>query len=145
MQREVHRLLREARDHGATVFFSSHIIGEVEALADRVAILRDGVIVEEAAPDQLTRLAVRHVHIHFRRPVDIERLRSVPGVSVASHVDDKATLRVEGEMDALVKALGAFPVIDLVTESVSLEQVFLTYYSAVPDLAAGQEVPGDAR
>jgi ABC-2 type transport system ATP-binding protein len=128
MQQEVYRLLREARGEGATVFFSSHIIGEVEALADRVAILRDGVIVEEAAPEQLTRLAIRRVHVHFRQPVDVQGLGQLPGVSVARRNGDHATLQVEGEMDALVKALAAYPISDLSTESVSLEQVFLTYY-----------------
>jgi ABC-2 type transport system ATP-binding protein len=130
MQQEVYRLLREAREEGATVFFSSHIIGEVEALADRVAILRDGVIVEEAAPEQLTRLTVRRVHVHFRQPVGVQRLGQVPGVSVARHNGRQATLQVEGEMDALIKALAAYPISELTTESVSLEQIFLTYYGA---------------
>jgi len=130
MQQEVYRLLSEARDDGATVFFSSHIIGEVETLADRVAILREGVIVEEAEPEQLTRLTVRRVHVNFLRPVDVEALGQVPGVSVARRNGEQATLQVEGEMDALVKALAAYPISDLTTESVSLEQIFLTYYGA---------------
>jgi ABC-2 type transport system ATP-binding protein len=130
MQQEVYRLLREAREAGATVFFSSHIIGEVEALADRVAILRDGVVVEEATPKQLTQLTVRRVHVHFCRPVDVQGLERLPGVSVAGHNGEQATLQVEGKMDALVKALAAYPISDLSTESVSLEQIFLTYYGA---------------
>jgi len=130
MQQEVYHLLREAREEGATVFFSSHIIGEVEALADRVAILREGVIVEEAAPEELTQLTARRVHVRFGRPVDVHGLGKVPGVSVASHNGEQATLQVEGEMDALVKALAAYPISELTTESISLEQIFLTYYGA---------------
>lgn len=130
MQQEVYHLLREAREEGATVFFSSHIIGEVEALADRVAILRDGVIVEQATPEQLTQLAVRRVHVHFCQPVDVQGLGQVPGVLVASHNGEQATLQVEGEMDALVKALAAYPISELTTESISLEQIFLAYYGA---------------
>lgn len=130
MQQAVYHLLREAREEGATVFFSSHIIGEVEALADRIAILRDGAIVEEAAPEQLTQLAVHRVHVHFRQPVDVQELGHVPGVSLAGHNGEQATLQVEGDMDALVKSLAAYPVSELTTESVSLEQIFLTYYGA---------------
>jgi len=130
MQQEVYRLLREAREAGATVFFSSHIIGEVEALADRVAILREGVVVEEATPKQLTQLTMRRVHVHFCRPVDVQGLERLPGVSVAGHNGEQATLQVEGKMDGLVKALAAYPISDLSTESVSLEQIFLTYYGA---------------
>ena len=130
MQQEVYHLLREAREEGATVFFSSHIIGEVETLADRVAILREGEIVEKAAPEQLTQLTLRRVHVHFGRPVDVQGLGQVPGVSVTDHNGEQATLQVEGEMDALVKALAAYPISELTTENVSLEQIFLTYYGA---------------
>jgi ABC-2 type transport system ATP-binding protein len=130
MQQVVYRLLRQARDEGATVFFSSHIIAEVEAIADRVAILRQGVVVEEAEPGALKRLAMRRVHVHFGRPVDFQPLERLPGVSLVGHNGAEATLQVEGEMDGLVKALGAYPVSDLATESASLEQIFLTYYGS---------------
>jgi len=130
MQQEVYRLLREARDRGATVFFSSHIVGEVEELADRVAILRAGTIVEEAEPEQMTRLTVRRVRVQFREAVDVQPLAEVPGVAIAARNGRQATLQVEGEMDRLVKALAAYPISDLVTENVSLEQVFLAYYGA---------------
>ena len=58
MQQEVYRLLGEARAGGATVFFSSHIISEVEAIAERVAIIRQGRIVETLAPH-----AVSYTHL----------------------------------------------------------------------------------
>jgi ABC-2 type transport system ATP-binding protein len=129
MQQEVYRLLREAQDDGATVFFSSHIIHEVDTLADRVAIIRGGVIVEEADPDQLIGMEMRRVRLRFRQPVDAAPLAAVEGVSLLSQDDGLyATLQVEGEMDGLIKALGAFPVSDLETEHPSLEEIFLTYY-----------------
>ena len=66
MQQEVYRLLREAQAGGATVFFSSHIISEVEAMAERVAIIREGVIAEEAEPGQLVSMALRRVRVRFQ-------------------------------------------------------------------------------
>ncbi|MFO7945000.1 MAG: ABC transporter ATP-binding protein [Anaerolineales bacterium] len=129
MQQEVYRLLREAQSRGATVFFSSHILSEVETLADRVAIIRQGVIVEEATPDQLTEMAMRQVQVSFLDPVDLEPLRALPGVHVLAESDGlSAQLRVEGEMDALIKSLAGFPVKDLQTASHSLEDIFLKYY-----------------
>lgn len=128
MQQEVYRLLREARQAGATVFFSSHIIGEVEALADQIAIIRDGVIVEEAEPHQLMSMALRRLHIRFREPVDPQPLAAVPGVSLLEQTNAHITVQVEGEMDGLIKALAAYPVSDLETERPSLEEVFLAYY-----------------
>ena len=131
MQQEVYRLLREAKAGGATIFFSSHIISEVEAIAERVAIIRQGVIVEEAEPGSLINMALRRIRVRFRHPVDPERLARVEGVSLLSQDDGTGvTLQVEGEMDALIKALAAFPVSDLQTEHPSLEEVFLTYYKA---------------
>jgi len=129
MQQEVYRLLREAKAGGATIFFSSHIIGEVEAIAERVAIIRQGVIVEEAEPSRLVNMALRRIWVRFRHPVDPEPLAHVEGVSLLSRDDDSGvTLQVEGEVDGLIKALAAFPVSDLQTEHPSLEEVFLTYY-----------------
>jgi ABC-2 type transport system ATP-binding protein len=128
MQQEVYRLLKEARQAGATVFFSSHIIGEVEAIADRIAIIRQGVIVEEAEPHQLMSMALRRLHIRFREPVDPQPLAAVPGVSLLEQSNAHITVQVEGEVDGLIKALAAYPVSDLETERPSLEEVFLAYY-----------------
>lgn len=136
MQQEVYRLLKEARQAGATVFFSSHIIGEVEAIADRIAIIREGVIVEEAEPHQLMSMALRRLHIRFREPVDPQPLAAVPGVSLLEQTNAYVTVQVEGEMDGLIKALAAFPVSDLETERPSLEEVFLAYYEGE---TAGEE------
>ena len=131
MQQEVYRLLREAQAEGTTVFFSSHIIDEVETLADRVAIIRDGVIVEEAEPGHLANLEIRNVRVRFMQPVDVEGLNRVEGVSVTSKSNGSSVnLQVEGEMDRLIKALAAYPVADLEIEHQSLEQVFLAYYEA---------------
>jgi len=138
MQQEVNHLITEARAEGATVFFSSHIMSEVEAIAERVAIIRQGVVVEVAKTDSLINRAMRQVHVRFKQAVDGSRLAYVPGVTVLSHDDGKGMLlQVSGEMDALVKALAAFPVSDFETHRPSLEEVFLAYY------APPQTVPQD--
>jgi len=130
MQQEVYRLLRQAQADGATVFFSSHIISEVEALAERVAIIREGVIAEEAEPSRLARMGLRRARLRFKRAIDPEPLAHVEGVTLLSHSNGLlATLQVEGEMDNLIKALAAFPVSDFETERPSLEEVFLAYYA----------------
>jgi len=131
MQQEVYRLLREAQADGATVFFSSHIISEVEALAERIAIIRQGIIVEEAEPSRLISMALRRLRIRFRETVDPAPLAEVEGVSLLSQSNGKeVVVQVEGEMDGLVKALAALPVRDFETEHPSLEEIFLAYYEA---------------
>ncbi len=129
MQHEVLRLITEAKANGATVFFSSHIMSEVEAVAERVAIIRKGVMVEVAEPASLINRALRRATVRFRQPVDTGPLANVPGVTILSRDDGTSVLlQVEGEMDGLIKALATFPVSDFETERPSLEEVFLAYY-----------------
>jgi ABC-2 type transport system ATP-binding protein len=131
IQQEVLSILSEAQDDGATVFFSSHILSEVQVAAERVAIIRLGEIVEVAETASLINRALNRVHIRFKQPVEDGALAQVPGVTLLSR-DDGLTmvLQVEGEMDALIKALSAYPVSDFETERPSLEEVFLTYYES---------------
>ena len=129
MQQEVLKLLAEAKADGATVFFSSHILSEVQAAAERVAFIREGVIVEVASTASLINRALRRATIRFKQPVDFQPLADMPGVTVLSQDDARSVvLQVEGEMDALIKTLSAFPVSDFETERPSLEEVFLAYY-----------------
>jgi ABC-2 type transport system ATP-binding protein len=131
IQHEVYRLLKEAQADGATVFFSSHIMSEVEAVAERVAIIREGVIVEVAETALLINRALHRARVRFRQVVDIGPLANVPGVTVLLQDDGASVLlQVEGEMDGLIKALAAFPVSDFETERPSLEEIFLAYYEA---------------
>ncbi|MBC8450193.1 MAG: ABC transporter ATP-binding protein [Chloroflexi bacterium] len=131
MQQEVLRLLAEAQAGGATVFFSSHILSEVQAAAERVAIIREGVIVEVAETASLINRALCRARIRFKQAMDIGPLANVPGVTVLSQDDGTSVLlQVEGEMDGLIKVLAAFPVSDFETERPSLEEIFLAYYEA---------------
>ena len=129
MQHEVLRMIAEAQAEGATVFFSSHIMSEVEAVAERVAIINLGKIVEVAEIKTLINRALRRARVRFKQAVDVKALAKVPGVSILSE-DDSGTvlLQIEGEMDPLVKALAGFPVSDFDTERPSLEEIFLAYY-----------------
>jgi ABC-2 type transport system ATP-binding protein len=112
------------------VFFSSHIMSEVQAVADRVAMIREGEIVEVAETQSLIHRALRHVRVQFKEPVKPEMLAALPGVTLLSRNNGLSiTLQVSGDMDALIKALGRFPVCDLETTRPSLEEVFLAYYT----------------
>jgi ABC-2 type transport system ATP-binding protein len=128
VQQEVLTLIREARTAGATVFFSSHVLSEVEEIAERVAIIRHGVVIEVAEIAALTHRALRRVRIRFRQGVDCGALTSLPGVKLLRQEGTTIVLQVEGEMDRLIKTLATFPVSDFETERPSLEEIFLTYY-----------------
>jgi ABC-2 type transport system ATP-binding protein len=128
-QQKVLELVGEARAAGATVFFSSHVLSEVQEIAGRVAILRAGLVVEVAETQTLIHRAVRRVRIRFKQPQDSIVLKRLPGVRLLSRDGQGSILlQVEGEMDGLIKALAAFPVSDFETERPSLEEIFLAYY-----------------
>jgi ABC-2 type transport system ATP-binding protein len=134
MQQEVLGLLREAKAEGATVFFSSHIMSEVEAVAERVAIIRQGKIAEVAETASLVNRGLRRATVRFKEPVDSSVLARLPGVQVLSRDDGlSVALQVEGEMDEFIRVLGSLPVSYLDTARPSLEEVFLAYYEAGQD------------
>jgi ABC-2 type transport system ATP-binding protein len=134
MQQEVLRMLVEAQDNGATVFFSSHIINEVQAVANRVAIIREGKIVEVAETAALLNRSMRQVRIRFQQPTRADDIFNLPGVELLSTDDGLGILlQVEGEMDALIKVLAQYPVSDFETQRTSLEEIFLAYYEGKED------------
>ena len=129
MQHEVHKILKNVRAKGTTIFFSSHIISEVEAIADRVAIIRKGVIVEDINPTQLSNISMHKIKVRFKKDVDINPFTKLKGVSLISKRDDMViTLKVEGEMDRLIKTLAKYPICNIETINPSLEEIFLSYY-----------------
>jgi len=130
IQQEVHQLLIAAKEDGATVFFSSHNLSEVQAMAERIGIIRSGEMVEVADTTNLMKNTFNRVRALLKEPVDCRSLENVPGVSIiAQDSGTMVRLKVEGEMDGLIKALAAYPVSELETERPSLEEIFLTYYN----------------
>ncbi len=129
MQQEVLRLLREAQADGATIFFSSHIINEVETLAERVAIIREGTVVEVVEVAALQERALRRVQIRFSIPADYQPILQLPEVELLGKDDQTGLLlQVTGDMDQLIKTLAKYPVADFQTQHPSLEEIFLAYY-----------------
>lgn len=129
MQQEFLALVREARDAGRTVFLSSHILDEVEAVADQVGILRAGRLVVVESVDVLKRRAVRRLDLTFEGDAPVDALRSATGVREVTAFGHIAHVSVEGSTADLVAVAAPHRVIDLATHDVDLEEIFLTYYT----------------
>jgi len=123
-------LLGDARDDGATVFFSSHVLSEVEHVCDRVGILRAGKLVKVAQLDELRRIRVHRVEIEFAPDADVPegRLRSASGVENLSVSGRVVMCTVHGSFDGLLDAISGTRVVDLVSTEPSLEEFFLTFF-----------------
>ncbi len=128
IQQEVLQMVVEARHQGATVFFSSHILSEVQEIADKVAILRQGQVMAVAAKDALLEQAVSRLRVIFKETVDPAALAQIAGVTIIASRDNAVTLQVTGDMEAVVKGLAGLHVSRLETERPSLEEIFLAYY-----------------
>jgi ABC-2 type transport system ATP-binding protein len=129
LAQEVFRaLVQERAAAGATVLLSSHVLAEVEHVADRVAIIRTGDLVAVEAIADLRARAVRHVTVRTRRPVPEGALEALPHVRVVSRDGQVVRLTVEGAMDDLIALLAPLGVEDLAAEHADLEEIFLSYY-----------------
>jgi ABC-2 type transport system ATP-binding protein len=118
--------VQETRDRGGTVFLSSHILSEVEALCDRVGILREGRLVEMGTLAEMRRLSALTVEATFEGPVP--DLSSVPGVSAVRVNGRVVTCHVRGPVEPLLRVLADANVTGLISREPSLEELFLARY-----------------
>ena len=133
MQQAFYRLLDEARERGATVFLSSHVMPEVEHVCDRVGIIRDGRLVAVEDIDDLKGKALKMVEVRLATPAPSGTFDRVPGVREAVAFGDRVRVTMAGPIDPLVKALARHEVLDLESRESSLEEIFLTFYGSAED------------
>jgi len=122
--------LEVERSRGKTVFLSSHNLAEVERIADRVGIIRDGRIVATEKIDTLRALRARKMEVMLERPLPEGFFEGLPGVRLLEEREAgrRIQLSIQGSPAQLIKRLGAAPVTDFVFPPADLEGVFMHYY-----------------
>jgi ABC-2 type transport system ATP-binding protein len=128
LQRSVLEMVRERRGAGAAVLFSSHLLPEVENIADRVGILRLGRLVREDSMATLRSEARQRIELRFAQTVPTDFLAGVDGVSDVQTNGRIAHLVVAGSAASLIKHLAAYDVERIVTHDEDLEDIFFAYY-----------------
>jgi ABC-2 type transport system ATP-binding protein len=123
--------VREAKERGQTVFLSSHILSEVEALCDRVGILRAGRLVEEGTLQELRHLSAQTLEVTFAGAPP--ELPAIPGVRVAGAGANALRVELTGEVRPLLDELARHAVVSLTSREPSLEEIFLHHYGADGD------------
>jgi polyether ionophore transport system ATP-binding protein len=120
--------IEEAKARGQTVFLSSHILSEVEALCDRVGILRRGKLVDQGTLAELRHLSAQTVEVTFDGPVPT--IPPLPGVDVHAAGPGALRFEVAGPVHPLIAALADQPVATLTSREPSLEEIFLHHYDS---------------
>ncbi len=129
MQREFQTMLREVTAEGRTVFLSSHSLSEVQRVADRVGIIRDGLLITVESVTDLRSKAMRQVEFTLDSPAEASVFESVQGVRNVVVRDNHVEMSFDGDMGALLKAAtDRYGVADIRTSEADLEEIFLTYY-----------------
>jgi ABC-2 type transport system ATP-binding protein len=130
MQQAFYAIIEDYRKAGRTVFFSSHILPEVERICDRVAIIRQGRLV--ALEDVSALLGRRRRHVEVRVDGQAPALEEVPGVTDVRQRDGLITCLLRGDVGPFLRALATVTVTDLTIRPASLEDAFLEYYADEP-------------
>ncbi|MXV63607.1 ATP-binding cassette domain-containing protein [Natronorubrum sp. JWXQ-INN-674] len=133
-QDRLHAFLEDERDAGKTIFFSSHVLSEVQRVCDRVGIIRDGGLVALEDIDDLLERGGKDVRVHLAEPVDEKRF-TTPAMIDVETVDRTVRFTYTGEANALLGHLVRFDVEDVEIADPQLDDIFKHYY--------GDSTPGE--
>ena len=127
VQQVVMDLVREAKNDGRTVFFSSHILPEVEAVCDRVGIIREGMLVKTERVETLTKRQFKRVHFEFQNLPPADAF-AFDGVTETGRDSQTVMLEVRGSFQRVIETAMPYGIDDIDTPPVTLEEIFLEFY-----------------
>lgn len=128
IQQKFFGLIREENKRGATVLFSSHILGEVQRLCSRVGIIKDGKIIKVENIKDLLQNSTKRFKINTLKPIDKKVFASINGVSELAQEDKEINFLYRGHLDEVTKVLAKLDLTNLEVTEPDLEEIFLHYY-----------------
>ncbi len=135
LQHEFAAMVRQATSEGRTVFMSSHVMSEVQRIADRVGIIRDGQLTSVEAVEELRGRERRRIEIVFDGPVDESEFSNVPGVTSIRIDGNILRCRLDGRADDLIKTAALHGVVTFSAEEPDLEELFFDRFNGDDDAA----------
>jgi ABC-2 type transport system ATP-binding protein len=137
VQQEFHTLLREHTARGGSVLLSSHALGEVQRVADRIGIVRAGRLIAVERLEALRGKSLHHVTARFAGDVPSDAFARLPSVRDLRVTDDVLTCAApQSALDSLLKEVARHDIVDFECAEADLEETFLAYYSTGADDAA---------
>jgi ABC-2 type transport system ATP-binding protein len=132
VQQEFHHVLRERTGAGTAVMLSSHVLSEVERVADRVAIIRSGRLLMLESLAELRQKARHTVEVRFTSPPPPDAFARIPGIRDVQLDGPVLRCTMQGAVDPLIKTLSHYHVTDLNSREADLEETFLALYGQEP-------------
>jgi len=132
MQQTFNQMMRDFRAQGKTVFLSSHVLSEVQAICDRVGILRDGELKAVETIEKLTHVEFRWVEVTFEDAVSPTLCNHLTRLDGVNHVESEANhvrLQLIGDFDPFLREISDGYIKDLRVHEPTLEEIFLAFYS----------------
>lgn len=128
VQKTVLEMVREVKAEGRTIFFSSHILSEVQAVCDRVGIIRDGQLVVTQRVEDMIAQRMNRMSLVFDGMPPVGTF-DIDGVTELERGEQTVLLEVRENLPKVLAAAAQHSVMDIETHNISLEEIFLAYYS----------------
>jgi len=136
MKQEFYRILREEKNHGKTIFMSSHILADIERVCDRVAIIRKGQVKVVEEIQALQEKTGKVLEVEFGDPFTIDEFK-LEGVSEIQEDNGRIIMTIHENLDGVIDAVSNHRILNMNLKTYSLEQLFLKYYRAEEDSEGG--------
>lgn len=127
MQQRFFELIREENSKGTTVFFSSHVLSDVQRMCQRVAIIKEGRIIRIEEIESLRKKQLKRVKLEFA-PGEARPALEIPGIVETKTLNQGLELLYSGSMNDLIRELAQHNIRNLLVEEPSLEEIFMHYY-----------------
>jgi len=128
IQQQFYELILELKERGKTIFFSSHVLSEVERVCDRVAILREGKLVALHEISDLKKFRLKSIEVTFKQEPD-ESIFRLDGVRKIEKNDNAVRLLIDANINGILRIISEYPIENISCGDARREDIFLEYYS----------------
>jgi ABC-2 type transport system ATP-binding protein len=121
----MYELLKEEQKNGATIFYSSHVLSEVQKFCSRIGLIKEGRLIKETVASEFTNIGYRQVSIECDNPIDFSNLQGVAGFEKQGKI---CNFIFSGNLNELIRLLSTVKINSLHIEEPEIENVFMHYF-----------------
>ena len=128
MQEQFYQLVKERKEQGSAVFFSSHNLAEVQKVCDRIGFIREGKLIAEQSISEVAATAASTFDLTFVGKAPIGELKRIRHAKVTQHTQSHVTVYLRGDLSPLFRILAHYQVASISQREINLEEEFLSFY-----------------